>query len=96
MLSEDQSRYADTEGQDMTEREKRIASVAGRLRAARFERGWTQDQLADVSGVGVATIRRIENRTTEPRIDTTARLADALGVGLKALAFGDDDEGGSK
>lgn len=75
----------------MTNREKRVAGVAERLRAARLARGLTQDQLADASGVGVATIRRIENRTTEPKIDTTARLAAALGVDLKTLAFGDDD-----
>lgn len=77
----------------MTERDKRLAGVADRMRAARRERGLTQDGLAEASGVGVATIRRMEGSVSETRIDTLARLADALGVDLKTLAFGDDEKG---
>ncbi len=36
--------------------------TSGQLRAARALLGWTAQQLADASGVGVATIRRAELR----------------------------------
>jgi transcriptional regulator with XRE-family HTH domain len=41
----------------------------------------TQEQLAERSGVGVRTIRRLEtSQPTDPRIGTVTLLADALGV----------------
>jgi len=76
----------------MTEKDKRLAGVADRLRDARRKRGLTQEALAVKSGVGVATIRRIEGSVSETKIDTIVRLADALGVDLKTLAFGDGEE----
>ena len=39
---------------------KKIVLTGAQLRAARAILGWTAQQLADVSGVGIATIRRTE------------------------------------
>ncbi|QFU91897.1 helix-turn-helix transcriptional regulator [Amycolatopsis sp. YIM 10] len=51
------------------------------LRDARRRAGLTQDQLAARSGVGVRTIRRLENGSgNDPRIGTVTLLADALDV----------------
>lgn len=51
------------------------------LRDARRKAGYTQDELAGHSGVGVRTIRRLETGGgTDPRIGTVTLLADALGV----------------
>lgn len=51
------------------------------LRDARRRAGMTQDALAGRSGVGVRTIRRLENGSgTDPRIGTVTLLADALSV----------------
>jgi len=80
----------------MTEKDKRLAGVADRLRSARNERGLTQDGLAEASGVGVATIRRIEGVVAEPKFDTIVRLAETLSVDMKWLAFGDDDKGAGR
>ncbi|MEV0082128.1 helix-turn-helix domain-containing protein [Saccharopolyspora sp. NPDC050642] len=49
------------------------------LRQLRRRAGMTQEQLAERSGVGVRTIRRLENNSpTDPRIGTVKLLADAL------------------
>ncbi len=50
------------------------------LRAARALLGWNQDQLADRSGVGIATIRRMEGQTGQLRgiSETVWRLQNAL------------------
>ena len=40
----------------------------------------TQVQLAERSGVGVATIIRVERNQVEPRESTIRQLAEALGV----------------
>ncbi|RZQ62393.1 helix-turn-helix domain-containing protein [Amycolatopsis suaedae] len=51
------------------------------LRDARRRVGLTQDELAERSGVGVRTIRRLETGSgNDPRIGTVTLLADALDV----------------
>jgi transcriptional regulator with XRE-family HTH domain len=77
----------------MTARDKRLAGVADRLRAARRERGLTQDGLAEASGVGVATIRRIEGVVAEPSSTPSSGSPRRWGVDMKWLAFGDDEKG---
>ncbi|MBE1576268.1 helix-turn-helix domain-containing protein [Amycolatopsis roodepoortensis] len=59
--------------------------MAGRfgvlLRDARRRAGLTQEGLAARAGVGVRTIRRLENGGgTDPRVGTVTLLADALGI----------------
>lgn len=72
---------------------------AEQLRAARALLDWSQDQLAEKSGVGVATIRRLEGQSGNLRTysDTLWRLqaafeqagiifipeADGLGPGVR-------------
>ena len=53
---------------------------AEQLRAARALLDWNQDQLAEKSGVGVATIRRLEGQRGNLRTysDTLWRLQTAL------------------
>lgn len=53
---------------------------AEQLRAARALLDWSQDQLAEKSGVGVATVRRLEGQTGSLRTysDTLWRLQSAL------------------
>ena len=52
-------------------------SVAGRVRALRLQRGWTQQELADRSGTTLATLRRFE-RTGRISFDRLLRLAVTL------------------
>jgi transcriptional regulator with XRE-family HTH domain len=56
------------------------SSVGARVRAARVGRMWTQERLAEKSGVGRVTIARIEAGTTVPRMRSVRALAEALEV----------------
>ena len=60
-----------------------------RLRWCRTQHGWTQRDLAAATGVGLATIRRIEQRAFAPRLATVQRLAARLHVREGWLAFGE-------
>lgn len=54
------------------------------VKAAREARGYSQEQLAALSGVSTRTIGRIETGRS-PSIETLARIAQALEVPLHAL-----------
>jgi len=43
----------------------------------------TQEHLAELSGVGLRTLKLIETGKGNPTIDTLAKLADVLGLELK-------------
>lgn len=63
-----------------------VATLAERLRDARRRAMLTQDELAEESDVGVATIRRIEGgEIKEPRFSTLKKLAAALDVAPREL-----------
>jgi len=71
------------------EASEQVTSIGNRLRAARQRSGFTQEGLAEASGCGLATIRRIEQGDMEPRAETTRRLARALTVRAGWLMFGE-------
>ena len=52
---------------------------ADKIRAMRLDRGWTQEQLAEMCDVSVRTIQRIE-KTGIAALDTTSALAAVLEV----------------
>ena len=56
-----------------------------RLKALRQLRAMSQQELSEASGVGRATISRIERRETGAQGRTLRRLANALGVGVEEL-----------
>ncbi len=68
-----------------------MATMGERLKQARGRSGWTQRDLAARTGVGLATIRRVEQAAMEPRMATTRRLAAALNVAEGWLAYGVGD-----
>lgn len=55
------------------------------LKALRAERGLTFQQLADRAGVSEPAVRALEAGKNQPRVDTLARIARALGVELVTL-----------
>jgi transcriptional regulator with XRE-family HTH domain len=59
-----------------------------RLKDARARRPITQIDLARQTGVGLRTIRQIEQTDFEPRLATARKLATALGVRVEWLVFG--------
>ena len=56
-----------------------------RLKALRHVRGMSQEELADQSGVGRATISRIERGLSGAQGRTLRRLAVAFGVNVEEL-----------
>ena len=63
------------------------ATFGQRLAKVRAARGWSQQELADRSGVPYITIYRCEKGVhQEPRVSIAAKLARALGISLDVLA----------
>jgi transcriptional regulator with XRE-family HTH domain len=61
------------------------------LRVAREVRGWSQDDLAEHSGVSKVAISRLERGLRTPRVETMRKLSRALGVEPHRLfPLGDD------
>ncbi|MDQ1438349.1 MAG: hypothetical protein QOK43_1978 [Acidimicrobiaceae bacterium] len=50
------------------------------VRTLRQERGWTQDDLADASGLQPTYLSDLERGTRSPGMTTQQRLATAFGV----------------
>jgi transcriptional regulator with XRE-family HTH domain len=50
------------------------------LRRLRKERGLTQERLAELSGLHLTDVGRIERAERDPGVRTVARLATGLGV----------------
>ena len=69
-----------------------MATMGDRLKDSRKRVGLTQRDLAARTGVGLATIRRVEQEVMEPRMGTTRKLAAALGVNESWLAYGVGDD----
>ncbi|MGK5087282.1 helix-turn-helix transcriptional regulator [Bdellovibrionota bacterium FG-2] len=53
--------------------------MSQRAKSLRLTQNWTQQEIADRSGVGVATIHRFE-KTGQVSIENALRIATALGV----------------
>ena len=69
----------------------------GRLVAAnRRRKGWTQQQLADNSGVSLDMINRIERGVAAARFRNISRLADALEIDPAELFTADLPAGAKK
>ncbi|HEX2202991.1 MAG TPA: helix-turn-helix transcriptional regulator [Longimicrobium sp.] len=66
-----------------------LAANVARLRAAR---GLTQQELAEVAGMRQPRIAEIERGDANPRLETLARIAGALGVPVDSLLAEHDDE----
>ena len=64
---------------------------AMRLRDRRRGAGLSQRQLAEMSGVGKATVARLETAAQSPRLETIRRLAAALDSPIHALLTDMDD-----
>lgn len=56
------------------------SELSKKIKALRGRKGYSQDELSQVSQLSLRTIQRIESGETEPRGDTVKRLANALGV----------------
>lgn len=70
-----------------------MTPVRLRVKELREAEGWTQDQLAKISGVNQGTISKIErNKTGGIEFDNLERLARAFNVKAAYLVVQDDEE----
>jgi transcriptional regulator with XRE-family HTH domain len=54
--------------------------IAGRLRLARKESGLTFEQLAELSGLGINTVKRMEDARFWPNMRVFLAVCDVLGL----------------
>jgi ribosome-binding protein aMBF1 (putative translation factor) len=80
------SRYADA---DLLTAEQADA-LAGQVRRARGERGWSQARLSRESGVPQSVIAHLEGRYCRPTTVRAGKLAAALGITLAGLTGAGD------
>ncbi len=59
-------------------------SLAGKVRTLREERGWTQSQLAEISGLSERTVQRVEKKGMAA-LDTLQALASAFDISVKEI-----------
>lgn len=62
---------------------------ARNLRAARHQKGLSQEELAHRAGLDRTYISALERNVYNPTIDVVARLADALGIAAATLLQSD-------
>lgn len=66
--------------------------VGDAIRKARRDKGWSQQLLADRAGLSLDWVRSTESgRTTNPRMETVAKAALALGVSADSLVLGEPE-----
>jgi transcriptional regulator with XRE-family HTH domain len=71
--------------------EREMKSVGARVRALREKRGLSQQELADLVGVHLSQLSRLERGTSLPSAETVLALARALRATTDALLRGDRD-----
>lgn len=59
--------------------------LSRRIREVRLERGWSQEHLADVSGLHRTYVGDVERGVRNISVDNIGKIAKALGVPVKAL-----------
>jgi transcriptional regulator with XRE-family HTH domain len=57
-----------------------VGNLGSNLRAARKQRGWTQEELSERSGVQAGEISRMEAGKRDPQVSTVEKLAVALEI----------------
>lgn len=65
-------------------------SLYNRIKERRQLLGITQQDLADISGVGLRTIKQIEIGKGNPSVKTLTQLLDVLGMELNLKVKGQD------
>jgi predicted transcriptional regulator len=71
-----------------------IMRYAGQLRAARALLGWNQDMLAESSGVGIATVRRLEGQSGRIRATSDSVWALQSALEKAGVVFISEDDAG--
>ncbi|GHV22801.1 hypothetical protein FACS1894174_07910 [Bacteroidia bacterium] len=59
-----------------------LSDISKKMKERRFLLGITQQDLADISGVGLRTIKEIETGKGNPSANTLLKIFDVLGLEL--------------
>lgn len=70
--------------------------IGARIRTAREDQGWTQDQLAEAVGVSRSAVAQWETGRAGQVTTNLTRVAGALGVGVEYLMYGRDPRAAGK
>ena len=70
---------------EMVTDKDRIENLAANIRRVMLRNGFSQQKLADMSGVPQATIFRVLNAKNDPSVSLVSRLADALDTSIDKL-----------
>ena len=62
-----------------------MENIGSKIKELRVLKGLTQEELADLTGLSVRTIQRIESGDVDPRTYTLTALAEALEVDLEVF-----------
>jgi transcriptional regulator with XRE-family HTH domain len=68
---------------DLKEKQKQM--IAGRVKESRLAKGYTQQELSDLSNISVRSIQRIENGEIIPRSYTLKTLGGILGISFEGM-----------
>jgi transcriptional regulator with XRE-family HTH domain len=60
------------------------------VKSRRQQKSWSQEQLAELSGLSLRTVQRIEKRGTAS-LESTKALASVFGVDIASLSVGAED-----
>lgn len=65
--------------------------MRNRLKALRAERGWSQQDLADLLGVSRQSVNAIEKGRYDPSLPLAFRIADVFSLTIEAIFLRDGD-----
>ena len=60
-------------------------NIGDKIRYFRTSHKLSQDQLSDLSGINISTIRKYETGERNPKPDQLLKIADALGVSINTF-----------
>jgi transcriptional regulator with XRE-family HTH domain len=66
-----------------------MANAGDRVKTAREQRRWTQEQLADAAGISKGFLSDVENNKRNISSESALKIADALGISLDYLLRGE-------
>ena len=64
-----------------------MSYIGENLKRARKNKGWTQEQTAEMTGISSVMLSQYERGVRNPKLDIIRKIADALGVDVGELVF---------
>jgi transcriptional regulator with XRE-family HTH domain len=69
-----------------------VSTLGGRLRSARKNKGYSQVQVYEMTGINNKTLSSYERNCSKPDLDTLVKLSSLYDVSLDYLIAGKEDE----